>query len=115
MKKICFDLDGTLCSNTWGKYHKAKPFKKAIIKVNELYNLGFYIMIFTARFTGKNNENLGKENLDGYIFTKKQIDSWGIKYHKLILGKPNYDIIIDDKQIGYNQDWIKFDFKEFLS
>ena len=32
MKTICFDLDGTLCINTWGNYEDAKPITKAILK-----------------------------------------------------------------------------------
>ena len=27
------------------------------------------------------------------------------KYHKLIIGKPSYDLIIDDKAYGYNNKW----------
>ena len=39
MKTICFDLDGVICTNTWGKYEDAKPIISSINKVNELYNL----------------------------------------------------------------------------
>jgi len=29
--------------------------------------------------------------------TNKQLEKWGLKFDELILGKPSYDIFIDDK------------------
>ena len=106
MKVICFDLDGVICTNTWGNYQNAKPFKKTIQKINKLYDEGYIIKIFTARFMSRNNENIENVYKMGYEFTKFQIDSWGLKYHRLIMGKPSYDIIIDDKSIDYDENWI---------
>ncbi len=34
-----------------------------------------------------------------YDLTKQQLDHWGVKYHKLFLGKPAGDYYIDDKAI----------------
>ena len=104
-KKICFDLDGVICTNTFGKYEDAKPYQKSIKKINELYDAGNYIIIFTARFMQKYKKNLKKINSTGYNFTKKQLDSWGVKYNELILGKPEYDIFIDDKAYNYSFSW----------
>ena len=36
---------------------------------------------------------------DFYLFTAKQLKEWGVKYHRLFLGKPAGDIYIDDKGI----------------
>ena len=115
MKKICFDLDGTLCTNTWGKYEEAKPIQKAIDKCNALFEKGYSIIIFTARFMGRSNEDQSLAYKLGYDFTKNQIDNWGIKYHKLIMGKPSYDIIIDDKHYNYNDNWIDGDFEKIYN
>ena len=30
----------------------------------------------------------------GFKLTKIQLKQWNVKYHKLILGKPTYDLII---------------------
>lgn len=94
-KKIyCFDLDETLCSKAVnGDYATAKPFKKAIQKVNELFDDGHNILIFTGRgsSSGKNWEEL----------TVKQLNQWKVKHHKLIMNKkPTYDVVIDDKAIN---------------
>ena len=45
MKRICFDLDGTICNNTWGDYKNAKPNKNAINKINDLYEKKNHIII----------------------------------------------------------------------
>ena len=112
MKTICFDLDGVLCTNTWGEYEKAQPIKEAINKVNNLYLSGYKIIIFTARYMGRNNEDIDKVYNTGYAKTKKQIDSWGIKHHHLIMGKPSFDIVIDDKHFNYDDSWKDIDFKK---
>jgi len=95
---LCFDLDGTLCTSVEGSdYTKAEPLQKAIDKVNDLYEQGIKIVIFTGR-----GSSSGK---DWTEFTKRQIDSWGLKYHELITNrKPTYDKVIDDKAINA-MDW----------
>ena len=95
---MCFDLDGTLCTSVQNSdYSKAEPLNKAIQKVNELYDSGIKIIIFTGR-----GSSSGK---DWTNFTKKQIDGWGLKYHELITNKkPTYDQVIDDKAINA-MDW----------
>ena len=45
----CFDIDGTICSNTDGNYEIAEPFKDRIEKINQLYDDGNSILFFTAR------------------------------------------------------------------
>ena len=35
-----FDIDGTICSHTYGSYDEAKPDVERIKKVNELYDEG---------------------------------------------------------------------------
>ena len=89
----CFDLDGTLCTNTEGNYEKAKPYKERIKKVNELFGGGHHIIIDTARGS--------TTGLDWMDLTLQQLADWGVKYHELYVGKKlNYDIIIDDKAIN---------------
>ena len=56
---------------------------------------------------GRNKDNALKAKKQGYIKTKAQLKNWGLKFHKLLMGKPSYDIFIDDKSYGYNDSWIK--------
>ena len=75
--------------------------------INSLYEQKFKILIFTARYMGRNSDNIFKAKKEGYRFTKKQLKNWGIKYHKLIFGKPSFDLIIDDKNLNFNSNWHK--------
>ena len=104
--RICFDLDGVLCNNTFGDYEKAKPNSKAINKINSLFDEGNYIIIFTARYMDLFKGNINKVNSHGYKKTETQLASWGVKYNELILGKPEFDIVIDDKNFNYSDNWI---------
>ena len=54
---------------------------------------------------GRNNDNVRKAKKQGYNLTKKQLKKWNVNYHKLIFGKPSYDIFIDDKAMGYDKNW----------
>lgn len=104
-KTFCFDLDGVLCTQTTGDYHNAEPIRDAITVVNRLYDAGHKIVIHTSRFMGRTNENLVDAYREGYDFTFKQLSGWGVKFHSLYLGKPRYDIVIDDKAVFYSTEW----------
>ena len=109
MKKkiLCFDLDNTLCLTKGNNYPKAKPKKKLIKLVNELYESGHIIKIFTARYMGRNNDNVKLAKKQGYKSTFRQLKNWGLNFHELKLGKISYDLIIDDKALGFKKNWHK--------
>ena len=109
MKKkiLCFDIDGVICNTKKNYYTKSKPNKKIISQINKYYEKKFIIKVFTSRYMGRNNENTTKVKKMGYKFTKKQLENWGLKFHKLIMGKPSYDIMIDDKCFNINDNWKK--------
>ena len=107
-KKIfCFDLDNTLCTTYKNNYSKSKPKKKAIKTVNLLFNKGYFIKIYTARYMGRSKDNI-KYKKKIYLKISNQLSKWGVKYHKLFISKPSADIYIDDKAYGYNNTWIKY-------
>ena len=92
-----FDIDGTICSTQESNYEQSLPIDRRIDKVNSLYNEGHTIIFFTARGMGRHNNNAGLAYLDFFELTKRQLDTWGVKYHYLFMGKPSGDIYIDDK------------------
>lgn len=99
MKVIYIDIDETICTKSEGlDYEKAKPIINNINMANKLYDDGHHIVYWTARGT--------VTGIDWFDVTKKQLDSWGVKYHELKMGKPFYDIFIDDKNIN-TRDWEK--------
>jgi hypothetical protein len=115
MKKIlCFDIDGVICRTKKSNYYSSKPIIKNINFINYLYSRKYYIKIFTSRYMGRNNEDSKKATKQGYNFTKKKLEGWGLKFNKLIFGKPSFDIIIDDKALNFRKNWI-LDLKKKLS
>ena len=106
-KIICFDIDNTICRTIGKKYNLAKPIKEAINKINNLYLRGYYIKLFTSRYMGRNNEIISKAKKQGFKMTENQLKKWGLNYHKLIFGKPSFDLFIDDKTIFHKKNWHK--------
>ena len=92
-----FDIDGTICNNTGGEYEKAKPIKSRIETVNKLYNEGNTIVLLTARGMGRSDNSIAYAETAFRRLTEAQLRSWGVKYHRLFLGKPSGDIYVDDK------------------
>jgi hypothetical protein len=91
MKIVC-DIDGVICSNTWGKYKDAGPYWERIQIINDLHDKGHKIVFYTAR---------GYETgIDWRELTEFQLKQWGVKYHELHFGKPSGDLYIDDKAIN---------------
>ena len=97
--RYVIDIDGTVCNNTYGDYESAKPYEDRIKKINKLFENGDEIVFFTARGMNSLNGDIKKVYDKYYEFTDKQLLSWGLKYHQLILGKPSADLYIDDKGI----------------
>lgn len=95
-----FDIDGTICSNTDGKYSNATPNIDRINIINKLFNEGNKIIFFTARGMKTYDGNILKVYHVYYNFTIEQLNSWGVKYNQLVLGKPSADYYIDDKGIN---------------
>ena len=93
MKTICFDLDGTLCTNTNGDYDNAQPIQERIDVVNKLFADGNKIIIDTARGS--------TTGIDWAKLTEKQLNKWGVQYNYLQVGaKLHADVFVDDKGIN---------------
>lgn len=91
-KVFVIDIDGTICTNTEGAYEDAIPLSEAIENVNLLFDSGAEIVLFTARGS--------TTGIDWRSLTERQLDAWGVKYHRLQLGKPFGHYYIDDKALG---------------
>ena len=107
LKTFCFDIDGVICTTKGNDYKNSKPIKKSIKIINELYDNGNIVLIFTARFMGRSKDNIKIAKKVGYKFTYNQLKKWNLKFHKLIFGKPSFDLFVDDKSIFFQKDWQK--------
>lgn len=90
---IYVDIDETICVSPESRdYSKAIPIKKNINKINKMYDNGDTIIYWTARGTGT--------GINWRKVTERQFDDWGVQYHELKFGKPQYDLFIDDKNMN---------------
>jgi|TARA_R110000744_G_scaffold26256_4_gene64741 hypothetical protein len=91
---IYVDIDGTICETAEKglDYSKSYPIKERISKINDLYASGNTIIYWTARGT--------VTGVDWRDVTLKQFEEWGVNYHSLVMGKPHFDLFIDDKNIN---------------
>jgi capsule biosynthesis phosphatase len=87
------DIDGTICQASLLEdgsydYPNAIPFPRVIERINELYETGNTIVLFTARGmrTHKGNVKKIKENVQPIL--EDWLSRHGVNYHELIVGKP---------------------------
>jgi hypothetical protein len=96
---IYVDIDETICVSPPSRdYSLAVPIVNHISKINELYDTGNTIIYWTARGT--------TSGIDWRNTTEKQFKKWGVKFHDLKFGKPQYDLFIDDKNVN-SEDFFK--------
>ena len=50
------------------------------------------VIIFTARYMGRNKENISIAKKQGYKLTYNQLIKWGLKFDELRFGKPTFDV-----------------------
>lgn len=86
------DIDGTIFNTIDRNYPESTPIQERIDYFNKLYDEGHTIKYWTARGSGS-----GK---DWYDLTLKQLQDFGVKFHEFNVGKPSYDLWIDDKAVN---------------
>jgi len=93
------DIDQTICNTPTvdGRqaYELSTPYPERIKKINQLFQEGHTIIYWTARGSGS--------GINQFRITEKQLNDWGVLYTELRLGKPSYDVWIDDKAFNDNQ------------
>ena len=102
MKRLIFDLDGTICIAKNGDYSSAKPYAKVIKLIREYKSNGFEIIISTSRNIRTYDGNLGKINANTLPVIIKWLDENQVPYDEIYIGKPWCGLegfYIDDKAI----------------
>lgn len=93
--QLIIDLDGTICTEEkMFSRSLAKPIKGAVESVNKLYDDGNIIIIYSARLWIE------------YEMTHHWLIINGVKFHQLVLGKPQGDFWIDDRALRF-ENWEK--------
>ena len=93
-KSIYVDIDETICYyGDEREYPLAIPIQENIEKINVLFDEGNIITYWSARGS--------TTGIDWEEMTRKQLVSWGCKFHNLSVGKkPPYDLLICDKAVN---------------
>jgi len=88
--QLIIDLDGTICTEekTFERA-LAKPKNGAIEAVNQLFDDGHIVIIYTARSWSE------------YRLTEDWLKQHGLRYSQLVMGKPIGDLWIDDRAIEF--------------
>lgn len=95
--KIFIDIDNTIFKTNDMNYAISLPILNNIKKVNSLYDKGYDIIMWTARGT--------LSNKCFFNITYKQLKKFNVKFHELRMGKPAFDLLIDDKVLNSIWDW----------
>ncbi len=109
-----FDIDNTICFTKNSDYKKSIPKNKIINLINQLKKNGHTIKIFTSRYMGRNNENSKLVKKKYTAVVRKQLKKWGVNFNELILGKPSFDLFIDDKTLNPDKADIATELKKFI-
>ncbi len=118
MKKlrICIDLDGTICDiRQEGESYadvKVKPY--AAERIKALRAAGHTVIIYTARNMGTSGHNVGKALKNIGKITFEWLEKNKIEYDEIFFGKPNADIMIDDRAFRFQDNWNKITEEELM-
>lgn len=105
---IYIDFDHTISPNGYTyipQDMELPPIEGAIETIQGLYFKGHKIIIFSCR---SNPDVVGEEVVE--MKTKEMTDylkKHNIPYHSVFNQKPNYDVVIDDKAIGFKDNWLE--------
>lgn len=83
---FCFDIDGVVCNLV--SLSEQTPRQDVINLINERYNNGHHIILYTAR------------DVVPKTATEKWLKDHGVLYHELQYGKPKAHIYIDDSAVN---------------
>jgi capsule biosynthesis phosphatase len=107
-KTLIVDCDGVIADkNHGGDYAKAGPLQHGINQVNQMYDMGYIITLYTARYGDRESGNIHKQYERGYKEWTDWLKKYGVKYHHAYMGKPAGIMYIDDKAArvdGDNED-----------
>ena len=113
-KRLIVDCDGVIADkNNRGNYGNAGPLKHGKEQVNKLYDMGYEIILFTARYGDRKHGNINLMYEAGYKEWTDWLEENGVKYHHAFMGKIAGVMYIDDKaarvrsddEDGWNQVW----------
>ena len=96
------DIDDTICFVYNRDFKNGKPNKPVIKKINELYKMGWKIILHTAR-GAKSCKTLEEREQKYRILTERWLQKNNVLYNELVFGKMNADYYVDDKNMSIEE------------
>ena len=104
-KTLIVDCDGVIADKSHGgEYSKADPLQYGIDQVNKLYDMGYTITLYTARYGDREKGNIHRQYARGYVEWTEWLDKHAVKYQNAYMGKRAGVIYIDDKAARVSSD-----------
>lgn len=115
--RICIDLDGTICDirQEGQTYAEVKVKPGAAECIRALRQAGHTIVIQTARNMGSTGHNVGKALRNVGKITFDWLERNGIEYDEIFFGKPNADVMIDDRALRFADNWADITEEKLIS
>lgn len=103
-KTIVIDIDGTLCTNREDRetYDDVRPVADVVAKLREYREMGFYIVLYSARNMRTYGGNMGLITANTAKTAMAWLDRHAIPYDEIYFGKPwcgTEGFYVDDKAI----------------
>lgn len=117
-KRIIVDCDGVIAGKDHGgDYAKAPPLTYGIEQVNKLHDLGYEVVLYTARYGDRESGNIHMQYNRGFREWTDWLEKHGVKYTHAFMGKPAGVMYIDDKaarvrgndKSGWDEVWKEVD------
>lgn len=117
MKKLIFDLDNTICRTISGDYRNSLPVSGVIEKLHQYKDMGFEIIISTARNMRTYEGNIGKINANTLPVVIDWLNKNNVPYDEIYIGKPwcGFDgFYVDDKAIRPSE-FVSLNYEEIIA
>ena len=80
-KRLIVDCDGVIADKTHGgNYAMAEPLRHGIEQVNKLYDMGYEIVLYTARYGDREKGHINRQYERGYREWADWLAIHGVKY-----------------------------------
>lgn len=115
---IVMDVDGTLCPirSPEQRYPDLEPYAEVVTQLKNYRELGFYIILYSARNMKTYDGNVGKIVANTGKEMMEWLDRCEIPYDEIHLGKPwpgRGGFYVDDKTIRPDE-FVKLSYNEIL-
>lgn len=102
MKRLIMDLDGTIAGPKTENYSDCEPDLELIDQMRAYRDMGFEIVVFSARNMRTHDREIGKINIHTLPGILEWLDRHNVPYDEVIMGKPwcgTDGFYVDDRAI----------------